>query len=278
MRVLVLGALAIMFASACKRERPEPHAAAVPALPAITEVSPQVVEASVRRGLSFLGRDRSDLSALVVLDYLHRKYGLPSDFAFEATHPGGGDDDKLRTWGRFVGDDRLRDVSLLGRLRGDPSVEEVVMHTLYCDRSPLPPTFVAQLKRFAQRGDYQNTHGVLALKLASDNECPLDPTLVDGLKATLRAGLQEIARRMPADARFEALDVRYEALAVYEDFLGERDAPTSAIARLLAEQQPDGGWKPAADQSSRPHPTVMAVWALLARLQPDAPSIHFARH
>jgi hypothetical protein len=236
------------------------------------------LDAAVARGLAYLRRDRSDLSALVVLDYLQRRYALAGDLAFVETRgPGEDDDARLRTWGRLVGLERRLAPNALGPLAGAASVEDVVMHALYCDRVPLPPTFVDFLRAFAERGDYELTHAPLALALARDNGCPLDEAAVVALEARLRAQLRALIGRPRGDRRFEPLDVRYEALAVLEDLLSARDVPDAWLADLVSEQQPDGGWRPAPDGSSRPHPTVLAVWALLARRHPDAPRIHFAR-
>jgi hypothetical protein len=236
------------------------------------------IETSIDRGLSFLRRDRSDLSALVVLDYLQRKYALPRDLAFAAMRsPAAADADRLRAWGRFVGADRPDDVAPLPPLADDPTVEEVVIHALDCDLTPLPPSFPARLERFARRGDYEATHAALALKLAGDRSCPLDSSATSALRAKLRQRILEIIEKRPNDVRFEALDVHYEAAAIFQDLLGERDLPAGVVAKLIREQQPDGGWRPAPDQPSRPHPTALAIWALLAHIHPDAPTIRFAR-
>jgi hypothetical protein len=237
--------------------------------------APENLDASIDRGLAFLARDRSDLSALVVLDYLQRKYSLTRGFAFEQTFRGG--DDGLRHWGRFVGRAQARQEATLAPLSADPSVEEVVERALNCDVAPTPPTFFALLDRFAARGDYEATHAALAAKLARDNGCETSAA-ADALDNRLRERLRAIVERQPRDRRFEQLDVGYEALAMLEDFLGDRAEPASVFAKVAREQNEDGGWRPAPDQNSRPHPTVLAVWALLARAHPEAARVRFARN
>lgn len=232
---------------------------------------------AIERGLSYLRRHPSDVSALIVLDYLQRRYALPAGLAFEATRPPGADDPRFTVWGRFVGRDRLVDDRALGALGPSAGIEEIVMHALYCDRFPLPASYGGLLRDLAERGGYELTHAVLALKLARDHGCALDGFALAQFEERARRRLRVLIERTPEDTRFEDLDVRYEALAILQDFLVDREVSLPTIARLLAEQQPDGGWRPAADQPSAPHPTVMAVWALLTSVHPGAAEIPFAR-
>jgi hypothetical protein len=89
--------------------------------------------------------------------------------------------------------------------------------------------------------------------------------------------MRALLERRPANPKYEELDVRYEALALLEDVSGDRGVSDAELARVLAEQQSDGGWRAEADHESRLHPTVLALWALLARLHPDAAREPFAR-
>jgi hypothetical protein len=258
---LAIGCAAI----ACAPERDDPPiAAGVPAQ-------------AIRRGLAYLGAHRADVSALIVLDYLQRKYALPAEFGFETMHGGEADDARLVVWGRFVGDDRLNGVARLGGLTAESGIEPIVMHALYCDRFGLPATYGVLLQRLAERGDYELTHAALAAKLIRDHGCPVAGIDLADFAQQVRRQLRGVVRRVPPDRRFEALDVRYEAIAILQDFLADHARSPSAITRLLAEQQPDGGWRPATDLGSAPHPTVMAVWALLGWVHPEVAEHHFAR-
>jgi hypothetical protein len=242
------------------------------------DLAPGAAEAAIARGLAYLRADPSDLSARIVLDYLQRKYALPADLAFDAARTDE-DDRKLHVWGRFVGADAHPEPVALGAFSDDgavPVIETIVMHALYCDRFVLPPAYGELIARLAVGGDYELTHAVLAMKLAGDRGCAVS---VAGAArpAELARRTRALALRPTGDPRFEPLDIRYEALAVLEDFLADHSVPSTAIARLVAEQQPDGGWRPSADQSSAPHPTVMAVWALLAWTRPGNSEVAFAR-
>jgi hypothetical protein len=232
---------------------------------------------AIARGLSYLRRNPSDVSALVVLDYLQRKYGLPADLAFHSLYAGPLDTDRLRVWGRMVGENRLVNEASLGSLTPDPGVEPMVMHALYCDRYPPPANYGQLLERMAARGDYELTHASLVLKILRDNRCDLPGATGAGLAEKIRLEMRELVDRAPRDPRYQELDVRYEALAFLQDFSADRSIPDAQFTKLVREQQRDGGWKPQPDQPSRPHPTVLAVWVLLARGHPDAPEIRFAR-
>jgi hypothetical protein len=232
---------------------------------------------AIQHGLAYLRSNPHDVSALIVLDYLQRAYELPADLAFETTRTGAGDEPRLLMWGRFVGDDRLTDAAALGALTADAGIEEMVMHALYCDRFLLPATYGELLQRFAKRGDYELTHAALAVKLIRDHGCSLQGIDLAAFEDKLRQRSVELVKREAGDARFEERDVRYEALAILQDFLEHRTISSSEIAGLLAEQQADGGWRPQADQPSAPHPTVMAVWALLAWTHTEVRGCRFAR-
>lgn len=242
-----------------------------------TAIAADAPAEAISRGLSYLRQDPSDVSALIVLDYLQRKYALSAELAFETTHAGTDDDSRLAVWGRFVGTDRLSDEISLGFLTRGAEIEEVVMRALYCDRFALPAAYGGLLQRFAERGGYELTHASLAVKLMRDNGCTVDGIEVPDFEEQLRRRTIDLIHRAPQDRRFEELDVRYEALAILEDFLIHRNVAPSEIARVLAEQQSDGGWRPTADQPSAPHPTVMAIWALLAWTHSEAAEIPFAR-
>jgi len=240
------------------------------------------VQPAVERGFAFIRKNgavhsASDLSALMVLDYLQRRYALAPDLAFSEWTALAHSPDDRRLWGRFVGVQRPVDAATLGTLAGRPSIDAVVMHALYCDQVPLPAAYGSVLRQFAERGGYELTHASLALEIVRDNRCSLEAPDEGTLEELLRRRLRSLLARAPADPRYEELDVRYEALAVLEDFLGTRDVPSALVARVLRDQQPDGGWKPQGDQVSALHPTVMAVWALLVSIHPDAPAIRFAR-
>jgi hypothetical protein len=232
---------------------------------------------AIERGLSYLRRNRSDLSAAIVLDYLQRRYALPSDLAFARLHAALATDARLRVWGRLVGKDQLRDPTALGAWGDQLSIDDVVMRALYCDRFQLPADYAEALQRFVGRGGYELTHAALALRLLHDNGCTLASGDVRSLGEQARASMVILLSQTPPDRRFEELDVRYEALAFLQDFLSEGNLQEGQFDRLLAEQQPDGGWRPQSDRPSGPHPTVLALWALLARAQAGAPGMAFAR-
>jgi hypothetical protein len=236
---------------------------------------------AIDRALSYLRTDKSDRASLAVLDYLQRKYNLASELAFESMDSRSGSD--LPWWGRLVGKDPPIDEQSLGSLKGDPGTEQLVAHALYCDRFPLPADFGERLGRYVTDGKYEGyelTHAALVLKLMADNRCLLDLRERRDLRDRVRRGMLDVLDRAGSNGGSDryAPDVRYEALAVLQDFMGQRELDDAAFVTLLSEQQPDGGWRPDARQPSSPHSTVLAVWALLARARPEAPDIRFARH
>jgi hypothetical protein len=233
---------------------------------------------AIERGLSYLRAHRSDASALGVLDYLRRKYGLADDLAFEKVFDGPAG--TLGLWGRIVGRDPAVDAGALGSLEGRVGTTPIVLHALYCDRVPLPPDFGPALEKYAADEGfegYELTHAALALKLLSDNRCGINPDVQTRLTAFLRDGMRRrLAKSEQEPHQRSQRDVRYETLAFLQDVLEQHDLGEELFARLLSEQDPDGGWRPHPDQPTAPHPTVLAVWALLARQHPDVGPTRFA--
>ncbi len=244
---------------------------------------------ALERGVSYLRGHRAssvepvaDVSALIVLDYLQRKYALASDLAFAsagsavaAGMAGGTEGEQL--WVRFLDSAAgATDGAALQPLTEPPQIEAVVMRALYCDRFSLPANYLELLEQLADAGGYSLTHAALARKLACDNGC-LSAAAAATLDERLTRGLHALLERPSVNPRYEELDVRYEALAVLLDLVDNRAVTDAEFDRVVAEQLSDGGWKAEADHGSSLHPTVLALWALLARENPRAPRISFAR-
>jgi hypothetical protein len=174
-------------------------------------------------------------------------------------------------FGRLVGRGLEGDSSLADRLRATQGTDAFVGRALYCDIEPLPPEYRETLERSVLRGGYELTHVSLALKLARDNGCHISGELevrqhaVERMRVLIRSASTELAQER---------DVRYEAMALMGDFEKER-FDDEVVARLMREQQADGGWKPAADGPSHPHSTMVALWALLAHSYSGAAEVPF---
>lgn len=207
----------------------------------------------------------------MVLDYLRRKYRLAGDLAFERLSPRAAA--SLGPWRRFI--EPGASPGRLEPLTDRPTTEVVVFRALYCDRAPPPLNFGSRLDRYATAGGYEGyelTHAALALKLLADNGCLLAPRDRRAIEASAEAGMMDLVR-----SRSSRRDVVYEALAISQDLLGVRSFDDAVFSSLLAEQQSDGGWPASVGSGSAPHPTVLAIWALLGRLHPEAAQTSFGR-
>lgn len=228
---------------------------------------------AIGRGLSFLLRDRSDPSALIALDYLQRKYDLPGNLTFEQTAPQSLE--SLGRWRRFLDKNSPVDEHYFAADDLRAETEQLVMRALYCDSVQLAAGYGAILKEYLIGGHYEGyelTHTAFILKFLQDNNCPFDPELGNEIRQETRCRLLEFLTRPQVRP-----DARYEALAVLQDLLLDRTLPDQHFVALLSDQRPDGGWAPLKTLPSAPHPTVLAVWALLAREHPNTTRIPFAR-
>ncbi len=229
----------------------------------------------MRRNRSHL-QATSDLSAIIVLDYLQRKYALPPDLAFENSYDGAAYADKLRTWGRFVGEQAPIEEASLGSLEGNPGIEELVVHALYCDEFTLAAGYAALLVRFAERGGYDLTHAALSLRILRENGCSI-PGLPGDVEEQFASGDARPPRAPSAGSTVRRARCPLRSPRALAGLVRGEAASDEQFARILAEEQPDGGWKAEADHPSRLHPTVLALWALLAHTHADAPETTFAR-
>ena len=179
----------------------------------------------------------------------------------------------LGPWRRFIEHGTRR--TSLEPLSDRPTTEAVIARALHCDQTPVPANFGSLLERYATGGGYEGyevTHAALALKLLADNGCSLSPADARSVRSSVELGLIDLVR-----AWSSRRDVVYEALAIGQDLAGIRSLGDDVFSTLVAEQLPDGGWAPRQGSASAPHPTALAIWALLARLRPNADATPFAR-
>jgi hypothetical protein len=221
---------------------------------------------AIARGAAFLRESEPDQAVLISLQYLQRRYPQAPPLTSDRMRPR---PDGL--FARLVGRGLQGDSLVTERLSTVQGTDAFVARALYCDIEPLPPQYRDMLESAVLNGGYELTHVSLALKLARDNHCRIPGErqvrehAVEGMRAFIRNPPPELAHER---------DVRYEAMAFVQDFENE-GLDSEVVARLLREQQADGGWTPAAGCPSHPHSTMVAVWALLACSWPQVAEVPF---
>jgi hypothetical protein len=137
-------------------------------------------------------------------------------------------------------------------------VDRFTIEALYCDQLPVPDGYESMLRAMVAKGGYERTHVALAIAWLGENRCaPHLPALRAEVAEKMAAGVRN-------DGRFD--DLEYES-AAFLYYLGRGDlVPRDFPASLLEAQNADGGWAehwPGVERSNW-HPTVFALWVLLA--------------
>lgn len=203
----------------------------------------------------------------LILDYLQRKYGLDRRFSATVTpitfaEQSGEDPDEYAALRRIAYPNDLVD-KLSPRLTDPVTLMNITAAN--CDHIPLPKDFKNLPETNIDKGGYFLTHVMFALKMMKDNSCSYyseaDTTKISNQVAEKTTALITRADTIP--------DLRYEAIAFLLDS-GRRDLVQEAwMGQIIAEQQPDGGWRLDKLQPNSDHTTMLALWALLAYTQPD---------
>lgn len=155
------------------------------------------------------------------------------------------------------------------------AIDRITATALHCDTVGIPADWVEVLRKATRAGAYALTHAALALQWTLENGC-----LPEIATLALQVEQAEALEAMAADRagllerHALGLDIWLEAIAMLH-YLGEGERVRAGwLDDLLGFQRPDGGWpNHPRDARSHPHPTALALWILLERLEPEAPRV-----
>jgi hypothetical protein len=288
-RRAVAGAVAVLLlAGACSGDTSGEAAAPVGGGIAPSAVGDDDLTAAAERAAAYLADhlEEFDWANLAVADYLGRNWGLEELAG-------------ARELGRRVAGEGRAGVEwpALGRLFfADQPVPDAgarvdlanpaLVAPLYCDRQPLTDGDVDALRAMlTDPGGYGATHAAIAVVWARELGCDsaaLDQLATDAaaqIRGSLDAylgAMQQLAEdqdRSLEDVGGELWisDLAMETVAILA-YLGDSSLVAEWARFIVANQNPDGGFAtPEFDQSaSHWHPTLVALWVLLAAAGPGA--------
>ncbi|GIV35095.1 MAG: hypothetical protein KatS3mg031_2630 [Chitinophagales bacterium] len=145
--------------------------------------------------------------------------------------------------------------------KNNHTIDGMNFWSMYCNRYPLADTVLLQLKRHVYRGHYYMTHAAMQLSNMLRLGCLQETPEVEKLKALM---VKELLFEITTDLTDVSNDLRYESVAMLY-YLGADTAVTREhIQWIVDTQMPDGGWNAyPRTKNSHPHPSVLALWALL---------------
>lgn len=229
---------------------------------------------SLRRGVNYLQARVTKIPSFerLMLDYLQRKYGLPQVFSASKTPITSPTKDQQEDPAQYQAFQRIAyPNSLVKSLppAPDDNMSEMMLQAANCDHIPLPTHFVDTVNQNLAAGQYNLTHVAFALRLVTDNGCNyFSPEQTRAISDQTVQGMQQLTGNSNISA-----DLRYEAAAfLYET--GQSDLVSqSVLENIVAKQLPNGSWSQSGnDTQPRDHTTLLAIWALLAANDPNAPN------
>lgn len=295
--VLCVGAAALLAWLFLTRGEVEEAAPAPEAPPPVSEPAP-IAEAPrvitgpyaqseyaavIEDGLTFVAEHhlhhQRDWQTYVLLDYLHRKFGLDEKYAIAKTCPPELVEESDRPMayllGRLANPAHRIEPEQLGAAT-DP-ITETTLRALYCDQYPVDAAFVdATLAVVAKEAPpdnplagYVKSHFILSLEWLTENGCAEAFPQV----AAARPGFADVLCGL-VEQEQASTDLAFEAMAVLF-YLGFDDRVRDEwFGKVAALQLPSGGWvydpKKEAGGEGHGHPTALATWVLLERALPEA--------
>lgn len=220
-----------------------------PAPPAETPDVPTAI-ANAERYLTAQKALRMDVA--LFCQFLRRKFGVPQfPFRFDRNYP------QRVGFMRVVDPAALVTSAEVEALRSPLGV--LMVRALHCDYLPLPDDYVKALEESTRAGGYDLTHAVLATKWAIEN---------GGLQRAALADLIDLQTAMLIDLiedESATNDLRMEAMTFLCYSGQSRHIRAEWVQRVLATQNPDGGWYGSgpAKGASHQHITQLGLWFLL---------------
>jgi hypothetical protein len=147
--------------------------------------------------------------------------------------------------------------------------DRLLVSALYCDRLGLPPSFAEALDRAVSQGGYAATHALLSWFWTQENGCEL--AMPDGFVEQMHGTVAAIIDDDPTSVN----DIKLEAGAFLCLARQSARVDLGFVRRVIAFQNPDGGWGVPAEGAGEPdgsswHSTILALMILLHVRFPDA--------
>lgn len=217
-----------------------------------------------------------DYSVYAVYHYLERLYQAPSIYndTFFIKKMALADSSALSRLEPFFCLTRAAlpiNVAIFNRYEKE-SLDKYMVKTLACNTIKLNKNFLNKIKELSKRGKYELTHTYLILQWLTELNCNCgNNKKLKNLQASVKL---QMLRLLESEAN-NWDDVYLEALALlcYTD--GKKYIRHEWLNAILQRQMPNGGWKYFNENanSSSAHPTVFALWILLAYQSQTTPSI-----
>lgn len=234
------------------------------------------IDKSVKKSIQFLSGEQSDMeySVYAVYHYLERLYKIQpiSSDTFFIEKIALIDSNSFSRLEPFFCLTRtsMPNTSYLNRYEKN-ALDYYMVQTLACNVLKLEDDFLDKIETLSDVSNYELTHSYLILQWLKEGNCAnVDTQKLNKLQVSLKRKLLTLLRSKNNNWD----DVYLEALAFlcYTD--GKKYIRTRWLNAIIQHQMPNGGWKHFAQNSdSSAHPTVFALWVMLAYQQKTALSV-----
>lgn len=244
-----------------------------PAPPVVTGVA---LDSRIELARAWLDTSRMQYDAALVVATLQQTYGIAMTHDGATIYEGWMSTFADLGYPDFVGGmalfRRIYDgaASLdAGYLAAAYPMDQLTLHALYCDRTPVPAGYRDALMAQLDVGGYDTSHVLLALVFARSNDCPTGLSAADYAEVISQvAALADLDDGQITDLDIEAMT--FLAAAGRLDLVQD-----DHFAAFLATQRPDGSWSGqvwldgSGASAVSQHTTALGLWLLLARQAND---------
>ena len=233
---------------------------------------------STEKAILFLSGDDSDMeySVYAVYHYLERLYQVPTIyndtfFIKKMALADSGNLSRLEPFFCLTRATLPLSAAIFDRYEKE-SLDRYMAKTLACNTIKLNKNFLSKIAAVSRRGKYELTHTYLMLQWLTELNCNCgNNKKLKNLQVSVK---QKMLKLLESEAN-NWDDVYLEALALlcYTD---EKKYITEEwLNAIVQRQMPNGGWKYFNENANSlsAHPTVFALWILLAYQSQTTPSI-----
>jgi hypothetical protein len=224
--------------------------------------------------------DQLDPQALLVVNYLKRKFGLtwaePLVASLEKRITDPRHFSSVGVFARMV-DPRVAsslETSITSTIAGFESISTtyVLLRGLYCDWSPPPPGFLENLQRFRQDVRFWRITSLLSYGFLKANRC-IEGRELEAVGRNLHRQYAVFLDGIVASGESPGAEFVETVGGMYFAFGRELVAP-QWVEYVIANQETDGTWRVGPnDESTRDFTAVWGLAAVLEFMHPEVPDI-----